>query len=61
VETDTLNPEDIQKAVLKAGFIATAVWEIRIRCLTSSFFNQHSTFLMEQTKLFHLRVKLNKK
>jgi len=23
VETDTLNPEDIQKAVLKAGFIAT--------------------------------------
>ena len=25
VETDTLNPEDIQKAVLKAGFIATAV------------------------------------
>jgi copper chaperone len=25
VETDALNPEDIQKAVLKAGFIATAV------------------------------------
>jgi len=25
VETDTLNPEDIKKAVLKAGFIATAV------------------------------------
>jgi copper chaperone len=25
VETDVLNPEDIQKAVLKAGFIATAV------------------------------------
>ena len=23
VETDTLNPEDIKKAVLKAGFIAT--------------------------------------
>jgi hypothetical protein len=23
VETDALNPEDIQKAVLKAGFIAT--------------------------------------
>ena len=23
VETDVLNPEDIQKAVLKAGFIAT--------------------------------------
>jgi len=23
VETDILNPEDIQKAVLKAGFIAT--------------------------------------
>ena len=25
VDTDVLNPEDIQKAVLKAGFIATAV------------------------------------
>jgi len=25
VETDVLNAEDIQKAVLKAGFIATAV------------------------------------
>jgi copper chaperone len=25
VETDALNPEDIQKAVLKAGFIATSV------------------------------------
>ena len=25
VETNALNPEDIQKAVLKAGFIATAV------------------------------------
>ena len=25
VETDALNPEDIQKVVLKAGFIATAV------------------------------------
>jgi copper chaperone len=25
VETDALNPEDIQKAVLKAGFIAPAV------------------------------------
>jgi copper chaperone len=25
VETDALNPKDIQKAVLKAGFIATAV------------------------------------
>jgi hypothetical protein len=23
VDTDVLNPEDIQKAVLKAGFIAT--------------------------------------
>jgi len=25
VETETLTPEDIRKAVLKAGFIATAV------------------------------------
>lgn len=25
VETEALNPEDIQKAVLKAGFIATPV------------------------------------
>jgi copper chaperone len=25
VDTDVLNPEDIQKAVLKAGFIAIAV------------------------------------
>jgi len=25
VDTDVLNPEDIQKAVLKAGFIALAV------------------------------------